>query len=32
MGIIALTSEEELKKELAKIESRDDYRISAFLL
>jgi calcineurin-like phosphoesterase family protein len=30
MGIIALTSEEELKKELAKIESRDDYRISAF--
>ncbi len=30
-GIIALTSEEELKKELAKIESRDDYQISAFL-
>lgn len=32
MVIIALTSEEELKKELAKIDSRNDYRISALLL
>jgi hypothetical protein len=31
MGIIALTSEEQLKKELEKIDSRDDYRISGFL-
>jgi len=31
MGIIALTSEEQLKKELAKIESREEYYISAFL-
>jgi hypothetical protein len=31
MGIIALTSEEQLKKELAKIDSRNDYHISSFL-
>lgn len=31
MCIIALTSEEQLKKELEKINSRDDYRISSFL-
>ena len=31
MGIIALTSEEQLKKQLAKIDSRNDYDISAFL-